>query len=94
MKMWRRGQPIHTITVFYLVLLFWDVLIGINITINIRWLQNGAVVMGDACIAQGVESIYPASLLRILTLVFSGSETAQQHRRCDGNRGHVVVHFA
>jgi len=54
MRMWRRGEPIHTITVFYLVLLFWDVLIGINFTINIHWLRNGAVVMGDACIAQAV----------------------------------------
>jgi len=54
MRMWRRGEPIHTITIFYLALLFWDVLIGINFTINIQWLYNGAVVMGDACVAQAV----------------------------------------
>jgi hypothetical protein len=54
MKMWRRRQPIHTITVFYLVLLFWDVLIGINFTINIQWIQRGGVKMGDACVAQGI----------------------------------------
>jgi hypothetical protein len=49
----KHGRGISPIKIFYMSLLFWDVIIGCGSMLNIRWIQRGQIMTGEYCVAQG-----------------------------------------
>jgi hypothetical protein len=67
----RRRENISPITLFYLSLLFWDVVQGMAWTISIQWIQTGRIVIGQSCVAQGMSSVpFSTSSTKIPSLIF------------------------
>jgi hypothetical protein len=50
----RRRQGITPIKIFYLWLLFWDVIQGCSSMLNIQWVQRGQIVVGTVCMGQAI----------------------------------------
>lgn len=59
----------YPITLFYLVLLFWEFLQSIAWLLSIQWIHQGAVVMGTCCVTQGILRVSFLSHLDIEILV-------------------------
>ena len=56
-KMRSQQKAILPITVFYLALLFWDIIQAIGCIANLQWIQSGQIVTGDFCVAQGMSLV-------------------------------------
>jgi hypothetical protein len=72
-------KDLSPITLFYLSLLFWEIVQGIAWIINIEWIQRGRVVMGESCVAQGMSyisfSTYSTRYDIHISLIFSDPQT-------------------
>ena len=52
-----KRQAIHPISVFYLCLLFWDIIIGLGWIVSVRWILRGQIETGAYCVTQGIISV-------------------------------------
>jgi hypothetical protein len=50
----QQGKDIFPITVFYLALLFWDVVQSIGCIVNLEWIQRGQIAKGNFCVTQAI----------------------------------------
>jgi len=92
----RRQGKILAITVFYLWLLFWDGIQGINWVINIRWIQRAEIITGNLCITQGtllVQLIFPFNKNTHI-FDYSIASTTCKHWSCSLDCGHVLLYSA